>query len=54
VGSPDRRYGWVLARSPQLDDASMASIRGLLKRQGYAWSRFEPSNPFLTLERPAP
>ena len=45
VGSPDRRYGWVLARSPQLDDASMASIRGLLERQGYAWSRFEHSHP---------
>ena len=54
VGSPDRRYGWVLARSPQLDDASMARIRELLERQGYAWSRFEPSNPSLTLERPAP
>ena len=54
VGSPDRRYGWVLARSPQLDYTSMDSIRGLLKRQGYAWSRFEPSNPSLTLERPAP
>jgi hypothetical protein len=32
----------------------MASILGLLKRQGYAWSRFEPSIPFLTLERQAP
>ena len=54
VGSPDRRYGWVLARSPQLDDTSMASIRELLERQGYGWSRFEPSNPSLTPERPAP
>jgi len=45
VGSPDRRYGWVLARTPRLDDASMASIRELLERQGYAWSRFEHSHP---------
>jgi apolipoprotein D and lipocalin family protein len=54
VGSPDRRYGWVLARTPRIDDTSMASIRELLERQGYGWSRFEPSNPSLTLERPAP
>ena len=45
VGSPDRRYGWVLSRTPRLDDASMASIRELLERQGYAWSRFEHSHP---------
>jgi apolipoprotein D and lipocalin family protein len=34
VGSPDRRYGWVLARTPRLDDATMASIRELVERQG--------------------
>jgi apolipoprotein D and lipocalin family protein len=45
VGSPDRRYGWVLSRTPRLDDASMGSIRELLERQGYAWSRFEHSHP---------
>jgi len=54
VGSPDRRYGWVLSRTPRLDDASMASIRELLERQGFAWSRFEMTNPSLTLERPGP
>jgi len=54
VGSPDRRYGWVLSRTPRLDDASMASIRELLERQGFAWSRFELSNPSLTPERPGP
>jgi len=54
VGSPDRRYGWVLSRTPRLDDASMASIRELLERQGFAWSRFELSNPSLTVERPGP
>jgi apolipoprotein D and lipocalin family protein len=45
VGSPDRRYGWVLSRTPRLDDASKANIRELLERQGYAWSRFEHSHP---------
>jgi apolipoprotein D and lipocalin family protein len=54
VGSPDRRYGWVLSRTPRLDEASMASIRELLERQGFAWSRFELSNPSLTPERPGP
>jgi apolipoprotein D and lipocalin family protein len=53
VGSPDRRYGWVLARTPHLDEASMASIREILERQGYGWSRFEPSHPALKLEKPA-
>jgi apolipoprotein D and lipocalin family protein len=52
VGSPDRRYGWVLSRTPRLDEASMASIRELLGRQGFAWSRFELTNPSLTPERP--
>jgi len=54
VGSPDRRYGWVLARTPRLDDATMSSIRELLERQGFAWSRFELTNPARTLERPGP
>jgi apolipoprotein D and lipocalin family protein len=54
VGSPDRRYGWVLSRTPRLDEASMASIRELLERQGFAWSRFELTNPSLTPERPGP
>ena len=54
VGSPDRRYGWVLSRTPRLDEASMASIRELLERQGFAWSRFELSNPSLSPERPGP
>ena len=54
VGSPDRRYGWVLSRTPRLDGASMASIRELLERQGFAWSRFEMTNPALTLDRLGP
>ena len=54
VGSPDRRYGWLLARTPRLDEASLAKIREILERQGYAWSRFEPSHPTLTLERSSP
>lgn len=41
VGSPDRRYGWVLARTAALDDADLASVREVLERNGYAWSRFQ-------------
>jgi apolipoprotein D and lipocalin family protein len=44
VGSPDRRYGWVLARTPRLDDASMANIREILQRNGYDWARFALSD----------
>lgn len=40
VGSPDRRYGWVLARTATLDDADLASVREVLERNGYAWERF--------------
>jgi len=44
VGSPDRRYGWVLARSPQLDAPALTSVRQILERNGYGWSQFTPSD----------
>jgi apolipoprotein D and lipocalin family protein len=43
VGSPNRRYGWVLARTPRLDDTSLETIKTILASNGYAWSRFEMS-----------
>lgn len=51
VGSPDRRYGWVLARSPQLDEPALAAVRQILERNGYGWSQFTPSDT--RLEGPA-
>lgn len=43
VGVPDRDYGWVLARMPELDDATLETIRGIVERNGYQWSAFETS-----------
>jgi apolipoprotein D and lipocalin family protein len=45
VGHPERTYGWVLAREPTLDDATMETIWGILERNGYEREQFEPSPP---------
>ena len=44
VGSPNRRYGWVLARSPQLDEATWTTVRQIAERNGYRWEQFQPSD----------
>jgi apolipoprotein D and lipocalin family protein len=43
VGTPDRKYGWVLARTPALDEDTMGEIRAIIERNGYDWDRFELS-----------
>lgn len=35
VGSPDRRYLWILARTPTLDDARYAALVAIAKAQGF-------------------
>ena len=45
VGTPDRRYGWVLARTPQLAPDQQLEIEGILRAQGYDPDRFQPSAP---------
>jgi len=45
VGSPDRKYGWVLARTPQLDEATLEEIFAILAQQGYEPGLFEMSPP---------
>lgn len=45
VGTPDRRYGWVLARSPLLDEASWSTIAAILMRNGYSLSSFVLDDP---------
>jgi apolipoprotein D and lipocalin family protein len=35
VGEPDRKYLWVLARSPKMDDATLAGILDRVRQQGY-------------------
>jgi apolipoprotein D and lipocalin family protein len=35
VGSPDREYLWILARTPRLDDESAAAARGIARANGF-------------------
>ena len=35
VGEPDRKYLWVLARSPKMDDGTLAGILDRVRQQGY-------------------
>ena len=35
VGSPDRKYLWILSRSIQMDDATYRSLLGRAESQGY-------------------
>lgn len=41
VGTPNRKYGWVLSRTPQLDNETMDEIFQILKDQGYDPEDFE-------------
>jgi len=41
VGSPDRKYGWILAREPDLDEDTMQRIFAILEANGYSAADFE-------------
>jgi apolipoprotein D and lipocalin family protein len=41
VGSPDRKYGWVLARSHVLDDSTLDRILARLNEQGFSHHDFQ-------------
>lgn len=43
IGTPGRKYGWILSRTPKLDEAVMETIFGILKDQGYDPKKFEIS-----------
>ena len=43
VGEPGRRYGWILARTPTLPDATRVRIDQQLRELGYPPERFENS-----------
>ncbi|MFO7527061.1 MAG: lipocalin family protein [Ignavibacteriaceae bacterium] len=40
IGTPDRKYGWVLSRTKELDAESLDTIQTILKEQGYNWNDF--------------
>jgi apolipoprotein D and lipocalin family protein len=41
VGHPERRYGWVLARSPSLSPGQWEAVRAVLVEKGYDPNDFE-------------
>jgi apolipoprotein D and lipocalin family protein len=50
VGHPSRRYGWILARSKSMDDATYGKILDALGQQGYDTAKFKrvPQSPAAT------
>jgi len=45
IGDPERKYGWILARTPTLQAATLDEIFVILERNGYRRERFEMSLP---------
>lgn len=41
VGTPSRKYGWVLSRTPELSEDTMQHIFSILKEQNYNPDKFE-------------
>lgn len=35
IGHPKRKYGWILSRTPSLDNETLNKINDILKKQGY-------------------
>jgi lipocalin/uncharacterized protein YbjT (DUF2867 family) len=45
VGSPDREYLWILARTPRLDEESAAAARGVARANGFDVERLIQAAP---------
>lgn len=43
VGTPSRKYGWILSRTPKLDQSTLDKIFSILKDQSYNPKDFEIS-----------
>lgn len=41
VGTPNRKYGWILSRIPKLSENTLKEIFEILKNQGYSQKDFE-------------
>ncbi|MEJ5300547.1 MAG: lipocalin family protein [Thermodesulforhabdaceae bacterium] len=35
VGTPGRKYGWILSRHPSLDEQTLGKVKNLLREKGY-------------------
>ncbi|MFN3347036.1 MAG: lipocalin family protein [Candidatus Bipolaricaulaceae bacterium] len=40
VDEPQRKYGWVLSRTPTLSNAAWEEVKAILKGNGYDWAKF--------------
>jgi apolipoprotein D and lipocalin family protein len=45
VGSPDRRYGWILARTPTLERSTLDMIFSIIERNGFRREAFASDAP---------
>ena len=43
VGTPNRKYGWILSRTPLLATTDRSRVDALLERSGYNPAAFEPT-----------
>lgn len=41
VGTPSRKYGWILSRTPKLEQSTLDKIFSILKERGYNPKEFE-------------
>jgi apolipoprotein D and lipocalin family protein len=41
VGVPNRKYGWILGRKPELSGKRWVAVKNILKNQGYEFQVFE-------------
>lgn len=44
VGSPNRKYLWILARTPALDESSLEAARAAARDRGFNVARLLPAN----------
>jgi apolipoprotein D and lipocalin family protein len=44
VGTPDRKYGWILSRTPALPTETIRGILDAIRTQGYDPDRFQASS----------
>jgi apolipoprotein D and lipocalin family protein len=54
IGGPDRKYGWILARSPHPTAETMEKAWGVVVAQGYDRAKFQVSSPDSNLSRTHP
>jgi len=45
IGTPTRKYGWILSRTPKLSDEKLKETFEILRSQGYDTNKFEMSVP---------